>query len=462
MTFRRHVVFFINITILILFVISTHSASAALTSGGNYTVENNFSEIGGVRTGGGYTIGTGGDNISGVITGNGYTTAVGGAIPQVIQQNNSGGGGGGGGRRRTAATTTQNQIPDTGGVKSGLCGVNTQTYLSLGSYGESVRVIQTFLNSYEDETLLVSGYFGTETEMAVKRFQDKYRADILMPQKILNPTGIWASYSSKKAMSMAPCLNTLVEPVGFCLQTTKHFSYGMVDPEIRIIQQFLNTYMFESLNVNGIFDRPTESAVMRYQGKYAQDILYIQNIQSPTGIWASFSTKKAHEIAPCIKGSIIIPTPTTTPVVNPVDNTANVITGITPTPVESTELKQEILPEICDFNTNIRLERGDMGADVLAVQRYLRTIEGMNIVESGIFDEMTISAVKLFQYTYRNVILEPQGFAEPTGIWASYSTRTAQIASDCPQNIIFTTTSAPNNIFKFLSTVFYMLTAILG
>ena len=52
-----------------------------------------------------------------------------------------------------------------------------------------VAKLQEFLNTYEGEQLSVSSSYGAADEAAVRRFQDKYRDDILTPWGNRHSTG---------------------------------------------------------------------------------------------------------------------------------------------------------------------------------------------------------------------------------------------------------------------------------
>lgn len=48
--------------------------------------------------------------------------------------------------------------------------------------------LQQFFNTYEGETLLLTGIYDRSTQEAVKRFQVKYASEILTPLGLKNPT----------------------------------------------------------------------------------------------------------------------------------------------------------------------------------------------------------------------------------------------------------------------------------
>ncbi len=69
--------------------------------------------------------------------------------------------------------------------------------------------IQNFLNSHMGESLKVDGTFGLGTYFAVKRFQDKYYAEIIIPWEPINglnhTTGWWHRTTSAKANALSGC-----------------------------------------------------------------------------------------------------------------------------------------------------------------------------------------------------------------------------------------------------------------
>ncbi len=54
---------------------------------------------------------------------------------------------------------------------------------------DEVKILQAFLNKYQNEKIPLTGYFGSQTLAAVKRFQLAYKSEILTPWKLTKPTG---------------------------------------------------------------------------------------------------------------------------------------------------------------------------------------------------------------------------------------------------------------------------------
>jgi peptidoglycan hydrolase-like protein with peptidoglycan-binding domain len=87
-----------------------------------------------------------------------------------------------------------------------------------GSEGAEVMRLQQFLNMDQDTRVAAAGmagsagmetqYYGPATAAAVSKFQVKYRAEILSPLGLVNPTGYWGAGSRAKANAL--CSETVV------------------------------------------------------------------------------------------------------------------------------------------------------------------------------------------------------------------------------------------------------------
>ena len=93
-------------------------------------------------------------------------------------------------------------------VASGVCPYTWTRDLSQGSTGGDVMKLQQFLNADADTRVAATGagsvgaeteYYGPATAAAVSKMQVKYRADILSPAGLVNPTGYFGPSSRAKA-----------------------------------------------------------------------------------------------------------------------------------------------------------------------------------------------------------------------------------------------------------------------
>ncbi len=115
--------------------------------------------------------------------------------------------------------TLQSQVGQGGtSVASGICPYAWTRSLSSGSTGDDVMKLQQFLNGSEDTRVSASGagsvgaetmYYGPATAAAVSKFQVKYRAEILSPGGLVNPTG----YFGPASMAQANMLCSGASPV---------------------------------------------------------------------------------------------------------------------------------------------------------------------------------------------------------------------------------------------------------
>lgn len=91
---------------------------------------------------------------------------------------------------------------------SASCDTTWTRNLGIGSTGTDVRALQRFLNLDPETRLALSGagspgmetqYYGPITAAAVSKFQTRYRAEILTPLGLINPTGYFGDSSRAKA-----------------------------------------------------------------------------------------------------------------------------------------------------------------------------------------------------------------------------------------------------------------------
>jgi hypothetical protein len=103
----------------------------------------------------------------------------------------------------------QSQVGQGGSsVASGVCPYTWTRDLNVGATGGDVMKLQQFLNADVDTRVSASGvgsvgmeteFYGPATAAAVSKMQVKYRADILSPANLVNPTGYFGPSSRAKA-----------------------------------------------------------------------------------------------------------------------------------------------------------------------------------------------------------------------------------------------------------------------
>lgn len=96
-------------------------------------------------------------------------------------------------------------------VASGVCPYTWTRSLTTGSTGADVMKLQQFLNADVDTRVAATGagsvgaeteYYGPATAAAVSKLQVKYRADVLSPAGLVNPTGYFGPSTMAKANSL--------------------------------------------------------------------------------------------------------------------------------------------------------------------------------------------------------------------------------------------------------------------
>ncbi len=163
-----------------------------------------------------------------------------------------------------------------------------------GNNADTVRKIQTFLNTYEKETLIVDGIYKKADVDAIKRFQVKYRAQILSPYGLTTPTGIVFRATIAK-MNAVVCGEKLSCPV-FTLTTDKKSTHQ----EVPRIKSFLNQTVGSSLNTSSsVVDAQTIRAISQFQTQYKEVILKPLNLSRATGLWYQATIKQANRFMGC-------------------------------------------------------------------------------------------------------------------------------------------------------------------
>ncbi len=79
--------------------------------------------------------------------------------------------------------------------------------LKKGSNDVEVLKVQAFLKDQGLFSVTSVKYFGVATDKAVRDFQAKYKAEILTPANIKNPTGLWYASTIKQANKLMGCSN---------------------------------------------------------------------------------------------------------------------------------------------------------------------------------------------------------------------------------------------------------------
>jgi peptidoglycan hydrolase-like protein with peptidoglycan-binding domain len=158
---------------------------------------------------------------------------------------------------------------------------------------EQVRRLQKYLNQHEGEHLAVSGTFGYNTFIAIKRYQQKYAQDILYPWGMKEPSG----YVYKTTLNHIN--RQLCQTKMHCPIFTRYHKLGQRGGEIPKIQEFLRLYGYYSGAINGYFDTATDHAIRAFQEEFRPMVLTPWHLKAPTGNWYKTSRKHANWLQGC-------------------------------------------------------------------------------------------------------------------------------------------------------------------
>lgn len=123
----------------------------------------------------------------------------------------------GGGKK----TGTNKNMPEGEVLGVATCEPYLRTFMQMGQQNleEDVIKLQTFLNEYMGENLVVDGVYGPKTFEAVKRFQVQEFDEVLKPWYITEPTGIVRETTMRRINNiMCPELNIQM-PILYCATT---------------------------------------------------------------------------------------------------------------------------------------------------------------------------------------------------------------------------------------------------
>ncbi len=190
----------------------------------------------------------------------------------------------------------------------------------------------------------------------------------------------------------------------FCLPyLSKFIKFGAKNnsEEVKKLQVFLRDYEgFKEIKETGIYDKKTFDAVIKFQEKYAKDILLPWGLTKGTGHIYKTTIKKINELF-CQKNL-----------------------------VEAGEKLDEKPKKFCPYFTKI-LKLGMKDPEVKKVKEFLKE-QGLfeGIIDNN-FDQTLFEAVKKFQSQYSKEILAYWKITKPTGYWYFATIRKANQLKRC-------------------------------
>lgn len=320
--------FFKNIYIIILlstfFIINRGDiftyVFAETISGNGYLLNQVISPIQNSISGNGYTLQQAGQVTAGIFSGNGFQsqgvfgTPVTPTVPPPIVTGGGGGGGSGGGyyvlpyppSTTTVMTvsptvTTKTILTYNGSTCASRIALSGPIDLGLKNDPTDVKKLETFLNTYEGEKLLIDDTYDVSDFLAVKKWQLKYKNNILTPMRLKKPTGTIYTSSMRQIerQTTATCGQQVI--VHSCPYFKTYTKYGDSGAEVRKIQQFLNIVQGEKLAITGKYDSRTVAAAKRFQRSHRKDIISVVTLSFISGNWNVSTRTKANEVIGCDK-----------------------------------------------------------------------------------------------------------------------------------------------------------------
>lgn len=173
--------------------------------------------------------------------------------------------------------------------------------LKLGSSGDDVKALQQLLR---DEGVfpngLVTGFFGSLTKQAVIRFQEKYAVDILTPAGLTSGTGLVGPGTRKKINDLlgASSSGAAALPPGQAVkgELLRNLGVGSSGNDVTVLQQQLQNEGVYQGALSGYYGPLTKQAVIRFQEKYATEVLTPYGLSKGTGLVGSQTRKKMNEL----------------------------------------------------------------------------------------------------------------------------------------------------------------------
>lgn len=157
--------------------------------------------------------------------------------------------------------------------------------IALGVRGEQVKALQQVLinEGVWNSEVEATGYFGPITKGALAKFQERYSQDILEP---LNMTAGTGNFDSKTKDYFQKLSLSVPEEEQEVLSFTRYLSIGMTGSDVKALQEILieeGVWQRTDIGATGYFGPITKAAVIRYQERYASEILAPWGLTSGTG-----------------------------------------------------------------------------------------------------------------------------------------------------------------------------------
>ncbi len=132
---------------------------------------------------------------------------------------------------------------------------------------EDVKLLERFLNTYENTTLTVDGVYAHNDYVAVVTWQEKYASEILKPWGLTKGTGYVFITSLRKIQKVhdTGCAETERLKRDFCYIYDQKLKRGDNIPLVKFAQKALRAAGTFSGTIDGVYGPVTESSVRSFQ-----------------------------------------------------------------------------------------------------------------------------------------------------------------------------------------------------
>ena len=166
--------------------------------------------------------------------------------------------------------------------------------LKIGDKGDDVLALQNLLVNYGfwDFDKKISGSFDPETKKALRKFQEKYKYDILNPLGLKKGTGYFGPMTREflKKESLA------LEPIDIF---SRNLYIGARGDDVLALQCVLvseGVWQRPDINPTGYFGPITKNSVIKLQEKYKDEILKPLSLKKGTGFVGQMTRKVLENI----------------------------------------------------------------------------------------------------------------------------------------------------------------------
>lgn len=165
--------------------------------------------------------------------------------------------------------------------------------LRLGSFGEEVEDLQKILinEGVWEAEVKATGYFGSITKTALAKFQEKYSQDILKPFNLESGTGYFGSKTKDYLKRLSLSIEEKEEEQEQ-FTFNQNLGLGVRGEDVKALQEILikeGVWSRSDIKATGYFGSITQEAVVKYQEKYASEILEPLGFKKGTGYFGSFT-----------------------------------------------------------------------------------------------------------------------------------------------------------------------------